>query len=60
MRASYYVTFSMVGLGAMAVFLLGIGLRGFLTKRPFLFSAKWLLLIMGAFCKIHRKREFLG
>ena len=46
MRASYYVTFSMVGLGAMAVFLLGIGLRGFLTKRPFLFSAKWLLLIM--------------
>ena len=46
MRASYYVTFSMVGLGAMAVFLLGIGLRGFLTKRPFLFSAKWLLLFM--------------
>ena len=46
MRASYYVTLSMVGLGAMAVFLLGIGLRGFLTKRPFLFSAKWLLLFM--------------
>ena len=46
MRASYYVTFSMVGFGAMAVFLLGIGLRGFLTKRPFLFSAKWLLLFM--------------
>ena len=46
MRASYYVTFSMVGLGAMAVFLLGIGLRGFLTKRPFLFSASWLLLFM--------------
>ena len=46
MRASYYVTFSMVGLGAVAVFLLGIGLRGLLTKRPFLFSAKWLLLFM--------------
>ena len=36
----------MVGLGAVAVFLLGIGLRGLLTKRPFLFSAKWLLLFM--------------
>ena len=46
MRASDYMIYPMVGVGAMAVFLLVIGLRGLLTKRPFLFSARWLLLFM--------------
>ena len=46
MRASHYVTFSMAGLGVVAVFLLFIGLRGLLTKRPFLISGRWFLLVM--------------
>ncbi len=34
--------------GIMALFFLVIGLRGILTKRPFLVSNRWLLLIMFA------------
>ena len=46
MSFSHYITVSMAGLGVMAVFMLGIGLRGLLTRRPFLFSARWLFLFM--------------
>ena len=41
---SYSMIYPMVGLGVMAVFMLILGLRGLLTKRPFLISARWMFL----------------
>ncbi len=35
-----------VMLAAIALFMLSIGLRGLLTRRPFLLSARWLLLLV--------------
>ncbi len=36
--------------GIMAIFFLTVGLRGILTKRPFLISQRWLLLIVFVAC----------
>ena len=41
----YSVLFPIV-FGVMAIFFLGIGLRAILTKRPFLVSNRWMLLMM--------------
>lgn len=46
MRSSFYRM--AVVLGVMAVLCLTIGLRGLLTKRPFLFPARWLFLFIMA------------
>ena len=43
-----YPILSPVLFGMMAIFFLFIGLRGILTKRPFLISQRWFLLIMCA------------
>ncbi len=45
-RASFNLVYSAVIFGVMGVFILAIGLRGLVTKRPFLFSARWFLLGM--------------
>ena len=45
----YKIVFSIlfpILFGIMAIFFLGIGLRGILTKRPFLVSNRWLLSMM--------------
>ena len=44
MRDSFDMIYPAVMFGAMGVFILVIGLRGLVTKRPFLFSARWFLL----------------
>ena len=41
----YLKIYPSVFLWVMAVFLLVIGLRGLLTKRPFLISARWMFLV---------------
>lgn len=50
MDSDFYTTlFSILApiwFGIMAIFLFAIGLRGILTKRPFLVSNRWLLAIM--------------
>ena len=46
MGDSFDLIHSTVMLGAMGVFILAIGLRGLVTKRPFLFSARWFLLFV--------------
>ena len=46
MEPYFYLTiYPSVVLGVMAVFLLVIGLRGLLTRRPFLISARWMFLV---------------
>ncbi|MCY3553535.1 MAG: hypothetical protein OXH39_24020 [Candidatus Poribacteria bacterium] len=50
MDSDFYITlFSImvpIWFGIFAVFFFVIGLRGILTKRPFLISSRWLLLVM--------------
>ena len=46
MRDSFDMIHPAVMFGAVGVFILVIGLRGLVTKRPFLFSARWLLLFV--------------
>ena len=46
MRDSFDMITPAVMFGAMGVFVLGIGLRGLVTKRPFMFSARWLMLFV--------------
>lgn len=41
---SYSMMYPKIGLGVMAVFMLILGLRGLLTKRPFLISARWMFI----------------
>ena len=45
-RASFNLVYSAVMFGVMGVVILAIGLRGLVTKRPFLFSARWFLFGM--------------
>lgn len=50
MSSDFYATLFLILIpiwfGIMAIFLFVIGLRGILTKRPFLVSNRWLLLVM--------------
>ena len=46
MKLDFYDTVSPILFGMMAIFFLFIGLRGILTKRPFLVSQRWFLSIM--------------
>ena len=46
MPRDVFQTFMPVVLGLLSLTMLGIGLRGLLTRRPFLFSARWLFAFM--------------
>jgi hypothetical protein len=42
-RSSLFTLVTSVIIGLMAIFYMGIGLRGFVKKKPFLISSRWLL-----------------
>jgi len=46
MTDSFYLIHPAVMFGGMGVFILVIGLRSLVTRRPFLFSARWFLLFV--------------
>ena len=48
MKFDFYDVMSPILFGFMAIVFLAIGLRGILTKRPFLISQRWLLSVMFA------------
>ena len=48
MTFDLYDTVLAIGSGIAAIFFLTVGLRGILTKRPFLISQRWLLSVMFA------------
>lgn len=48
MKLDFYDVVSPILFGMMAIFFLFIGLRGILTKRPFLISQRWFLSLMCA------------
>lgn len=45
-RASFNLVYSAVMFGVIGVFILALGLRGLVTKRPIVFSARWFLFFM--------------